>query len=174
MPGIEVFTISGAPYFGASEASAPAVVPPAARLQNALVALGVTAGGDPALTSIKIDGAIGPATVRAVNAALAKYVGATTLFPRANLDITKVRQYAGALAVLVEERVRKSGGTIPAPQIVKRTPRAALPAASALIVAPPDAPDRRWLFWAAGSAGVLVLLAVAANAVGKKRKVAEA
>jgi lysozyme family protein len=144
------------------------------RLQNALVALGVTAGGDPVLTSVKIDGIIGPGTVKAVNAALAKYVGATQFFPKANLDVMKVRQYAGGLAGLVEERVRKSGGTIPTPQVVARTPRASATTAAvaALLPQPDAAPDRRWMFWAVGGVSALVLLAVAASAVKKRRAAA--
>ncbi len=190
MPGIEVFTISGAPYLGAPGAYMPpagspggALVPatpaapaalPAVRLQNALVALGATAGGDPVLSSVKIDGVIGPATVKAVNQALATYVGASPQFPHANLDITKVRQYAGALAVLVENRVRMSGGTIPTPQVVKRAPKPALSitSAAASMINPTNIPtstDRRWMFWAVGGVSVLVLLAAAASAVKKRR-----
>ena len=183
-----MFTISGAPYFGAPGAYMPpagstALVPvkqtapaalPAVRLQNALVALGATAGGDRALSSIAIDGVIGPATVKAVNHALATYVGASPQFPKANLDITKVRQYAGALASLVEDRVRKSGGTVPTPQVVKRAPKPALSitSAAASMIAPtniPESPDRRWMFWAVGGVSVLVLLAAAASAVKKRR-----
>ncbi len=184
-----MFTISGAPYLGAPGAYMPpsgttALVPakqaapaalPAVRLQNALVALGATAGGDRALSSIAIDGVIGPATVKAVNYALATYVGASPQFPKANLDITKVRQYAGALASLVEDRVRKSGGTVPTPQVVKRAPKPALSitSAAASMIAPtsniPESGDRRWVFWAVGGVGVLVMLAAAASAVKKRR-----
>lgn len=170
-----MFTISGAltaPGTYAFGATAPAPVPPAVRLQNALVAQGVTAGGDTRLTSVQIDGVVGPKTVTAVNVALANYVGATPLFPKANLDLQKVRQYAGALAALVEERVKKSGGTIPAPEVVKRTPKvSATNIATAALIPAPDAPhDRRWIFWAVGGVSALVLLAAAANAMKKRRE----
>ncbi len=173
----EVFTISGAD-FGAP-ASYPAALrtdsgggsasaPPPVLLQNALKALG-TAHGDGQLTSVRIDGVIGPATVKAVNYALAHYIGSTPGFLSANLTLDKVRQYAGALAAVVAEGVRKSGGTVPAPQMAK--PMVRHPKTGALVpveqVAPPS--DNRWIWWAVGGVGTLLILTLAVKAVQKRR-----
>ena len=193
MPGVEVYTISG---FGAGpvlapdaipsgdESNAPAAAarapsspsaPPVLRLQNALRALGTTAG-DPLLIAVQIDGVVGPKTTAAVNHALANYVGGTPGFPSANLTSLKVRQSAAVLADRIEARTRASGGTVPKPPTVaakaRRASSAPSYAASASVAAEP--PDRRWIYWAAGGFGALVLLAAAASAVKKRRAAQEA
>lgn len=180
MPGIEIFTISGAASGYDQTTGMPLAgklvpvtsSPPAAQLQNALKALGTT-NGDPALASLTVDGIIGPKTVAAVNHALSTYVGATAAFPAANLDVTRVRQYAGALASLVADRVKKSGGTVPPVTIhhpVKRAPAVSLPVsmpATAMTASVND--GQKWIWYVVGGVGVLAVLTAAASAV-KKRK----
>lgn len=177
----EVFTISGASspadvpgtvdyartHTPSGSASSPSAPPPVL-LQNALKALGATAG-DALLSSVRVDGVIGPATVKAVNHALATYVGATPGFPSANLTVEKVRQSAAALAAIVSQRVRTSGGTVPPPQMSKALVRH--PKTGALVpveqVAPPS--DNRWIWWAVGGVGTLLILTLAVKAVQKRR-----
>ena len=183
MPGIEVYTISGAasgydPTTGMPlEGKLVPVTssPPAAQLQNALKALGTT-NGDPALASLTVDGIIGPNTVKAVNRALATYVGATAAFPTANLDVTRVRQYAGALASLISDRVKKSGGTVP--PVVVHHPVKRAPALPSLPVAIPTTSmtasvfdNQKWIWWVVGGVSILAVLSAAASAV-KTRKAA--
>lgn len=173
----EVFTISGADpadvpgtvdYAHAHPGVASAAAPPIL-LQNALKALGTTAG-DTLLTSVRIDGVIGPATVKAVNHALANYVGATPGFSAANLTIEKVRQSAGALAAIISQRVRASGGTIPAPQITKPRAMVRRPSGATAPAEQPAPPaDNRWIWWAVGSVGTLLILTLAVGAVRKHR-----
>jgi hypothetical protein len=95
--------------------------PPVA-LQNALKALGDT-HGDSAL-NVSIDGAIGPATVKATNHALSAYIGAGPLqaagltapqFLQARLTKSDIQRYAGALAAVVATAVRLGGGFVPPP-----------------------------------------------------------
>jgi hypothetical protein len=148
---------------------------PAAQLQNALKALGVTSG-DPLLMAIKVDGIVGPATVKGVNHALSNYVGSTPAFPRADMTVAKVRQYAGALASLMATRVAKSGGSVPPPVVQKAAPRRSVSAASfsPIPLDPTPAPEQpKWLWYAVGGGGVLLLLMVAA-AAAQRRKAAAA
>jgi len=184
MPGIEVFTISGASSGYDQTTGMPlqgklvpvTSSPPAAQLQNALKALGTT-NGDPALAGLTVDGIIGPKTVTAVNHALSTYVGATAAFPSANLDIVRVRQYAGALAALVTDRVKKSGGTVPPVTIVHPMRRVRPAPAAGLPITPPAATSmtasvfdgQTWIWWVVGGVGVLAVLTAAAS-VSKKRK----
>ncbi len=165
MPGIEVYTISGLGAAGDASTASPVV-----RLQNALKALGMTAG-DPQLIGIKIDGLVGPATVKATNYALAHFVGATPGFPSANLTALQVRQSAAVLADRVEARTKSSGGTVPAPPkvTVKARSTSRAPAAPFMPAPPPEA-DHRWVFWVVGGVGVLVLLSAATVALKKKSK----
>ncbi len=166
MPIAEVYTISGAyPSLGTS---APSAASPAAQLQNALKALGTTSG-DSQLMSVQVDGVIGPNTVKAVNHALATYVGSTQFFPRADLTVTKVQQFAGALATLIAQRVQKSGGTVPPAQVVKVRPRAA---ASSFVPTPDlhSPSDRKWIWWVVGGVGLLVILVAAGSVAHKKLK----
>jgi len=179
----EVYTISGAfdyPAFGEipgnlrqldqqmqAQAASPAV-----RLQNALKALGVTAN-DALLKAIKVDGAIGPATVAGVNHALAHYVGATPAFQNANLTLPRVKSNAAALAGLIEFRVQKSGGSVPAPVIERpaaRTRRAFAPIVTPDVTPTPSFP--RWGWYVVAGVSGLVVLAAFASAVKKKRATA--
>jgi peptidoglycan hydrolase-like protein with peptidoglycan-binding domain len=163
--GAEVFTISGA-------AAPAAQATPAAQLQNALRALGNT-NGDPKLAQLAVDGVIGPKTVAAVNYALATYVGGTPAFPRADLDVTKVRQFAGKLAALVSERVKKSGGSVPAPVVTKAISRRAAPPALFPVTPPAEAsmfpPTGKWVWYVVGGVSVLIVLSIAAATVKKVR-----
>lgn len=151
----------------AREASLAAPSAPApARLQSALKALGETRG-DPTLTKLKVDGIIGKNTVAAVNYAIAQKYMSTPHFPRPDLTLQHVRQFASGLAEVAEGAVRASGGTVPAVKLApKRSAAVSLPA---LPIAPlPAEPDRKWIWWAVGGAGVLLLLAVTASAVKKR------
>ncbi len=157
---------------GAVATPAASSAPPAAQLQNALRALGTTSG-DPALMKVAVDGVVGPKTVAAVNHALANYIGGTPAFPRADLTVAKVRQYAGALATLVSQRVQKSGGTVPAAVIKKAAPRAP---AGAFPTTPLDAGAApagglqlpQWAWYAIGGTGLLILLMAGAAAMKKR------
>lgn len=173
----EVYTISGASpadvpgtidYERAHRASAPSApsAPPAVLLQNALKALGTT-HGDPQLSRLTVDGVIGPNTVKAVNYALANYVGGSAQFPRADLTVTKVRQYAGTLAALVIQRVQKSGGSVPEAKIQRAAARA--PAFPTAPVAPePSSPNHKLVWIAIGGISLLVLMTVAFSVKRKK------
>ncbi len=154
MPGIEVYTISG---LGAAAAT------PVVRLQNALKTLGQTVG-DAQLTSLVVDGVIGPKTVAATNYAFAKYV---EISQKSSMSPAQIRAGAAALAARVEGRVEASGGTVGAPVVVRPKQRAGAPAP---VFIPPPAPNRRWIFWAVGGVGVFVILAAAATAVKKRRQ----
>jgi len=177
MPGVEVYTISGlgAPkdvpgtldYHIAHPASSSGPASPVVRLQNALRALGTTAG-DPQLTSVSIDGVVGPATVKATNYALANFVGATPGFPKANLTAIQVRQSAAVLADRIEARTKASGGTVPPPPAVTAKSRAVSHAPAFVPEAPPE-PDRRWVFWVVGGVGTIVLLSAVTIALKKRR-----
>lgn len=173
-----MFTISGVdPTTGEFHPDAPTAVAstasPVVRLQNALKALGTTAG-DPQLLGIQIDGVVGPKTVQATNYALLHFVGATPGFPGANLTAIQVRQSAAVLADRVEARTKKSGGVTPAPpKVTARAHSASRASAFSPIPEMPAEPDRRWVFWVVGGVGVLVLLS-AATAALKKRKEAHA
>jgi lysozyme family protein len=166
----EIYTISGA---HAAPAASPAPVSPAAQLQNALKALGNTTG-DPNLSKVAVDGVIGPATVKAVNYALATYVGGTSAFPRADLDVTRVRQYAGALAALVAQRVQKSGGSVPDPVVQRAVRRSS--SSGALVPIPITqqntgmASNQQWVWYVVGGVSVLIALSLVAAALKKKRK----
>ena len=115
MPGMEVFTISGA--------ALGATASPLVLLQNALKALGA-AHGDAAL-NIAVDGIIGPGTVKATNYALKTYIGAgpaqaaslSGRFLNATATKSDVHQYADTLATVVSGAVRSAGGTIPDPVV---------------------------------------------------------
>jgi lysozyme family protein len=164
----EVFTISGA-------ASAVTSAPPAAQLQNALRALGVTVG-DPALSKLAVDGIIGPNTVKAVNHALANYVGGSAAFPRADLTVTKVRQFAGALAALVIQRVQKSGGAVPETKVQARAV-VRRPSGLPTPMDEPPAPsgfhwEDRYTWWAVGGVSAILVLSIAAAAVKRRRAAA--
>ncbi len=164
MPGIEVFTISG--VLGAA---APASASPVVRLQNALKALGTTAG-DAQLMAIGIDGIVGPQTVKLTNYALANFVGATSGFPGANLNAVKVKGSAAVLADRISARVQQSGGNVPTPPAVvaraKPKPRLSLAPIPTTDIPTPQT-DRKWVFWLIGGAGVLILLSAAAAAAKK-------
>ena len=162
----EVYTISDA-GFGAS-VSIPRSAP--LRLQNALKALGLLRG-DPTLSKIGVDGIIGPKTVKAVNYAIAQKYVVMKDFPRPELKLSHVRQFSSGIAAAVEAAVKAGGGTFPliSTAMTTRAPSGggggggrALP-----IDLTPTAPepDRKWLWWAVGGLGVLVILSIAAKAV---------
>ncbi len=165
----EVYTISGAPQFGAVPISAPL------RLQNALKALG-NLRGDPALTKIKVDGIIGPATVKAVNYAIAQQYVVMKDFPRPELTLQHVRKFSAGIAAAIEGAVKAGGGSFPS--ITAAAARAGAPrphagggGVPALDLTPP-APesDHKWVWWVVGGVSVLAVLALAASAVKKKRR----
>lgn len=168
----EVYTISGA--FGATApdqhpaSSAPAPV----LLQNALKALGALAG-DPKLTGVRVDGVIGAKTVTAVNYALSHYIGATQYFPRADLTLDKVRQYAGSLAQIITNQVQQRGGAIPTPKVEKAVARHRA-SGGGVPFAPTAEPEpatdnKKWVWWVVGGVSVLLALSVVAAAAKRRR-----
>lgn len=148
---------------------APAAASPVARLQNALRSLGVM-HGDPTLSKLKIDGVVGPGTTKAVNYAIAQKYVVMPNFPRPELTVQHVRQFAGGLAAAVEGAVRAGGGSL-AP-IATRAPRARSGAGGGVPAAIPEPlpaePNRAWVWWAVGGLGVLVVLSIAAKAIRGK------
>lgn len=156
MPGMEVFTIAGAP-FGAAEAVTPAV-----KLQNALKALG-NARGDSTLAAVGVDGAIGPKTVAAVNYALKNITGATPVrvlggrFLNATATKLDVQNNAAALAQVFETAVRMAGGTVPPPSVAmtKRAPSFPGSIPEPMVVDPSGTHTN--LAWIVGGLGVVVL-----------------
>ncbi len=81
-------------------------------LQNALVSLGKTAGSAP-LKSVKVDGALGPATVTAVNWAFTKHIGsgqAPARYRTGALTLTDVKANISELIKLIFAETRRRGG----------------------------------------------------------------
>jgi hypothetical protein len=141
--------------------------PPAVLLQNALQALGV-ARGDAALSKLKVDGIIGPNTVKAVNYAISQ-TGGSPQFPHSNLTLQQVRSNAGALAAYVAQQVQKAGGTISTPVVVKRSSGSTslIPA-----FAPPAGPvsvatigSNKWVWYVVGGVSLLLVLSIVARSV---------
>lgn len=147
-------------------ASAPA------QLQNALKALG-TMAGDPTLIKVKVDGIIGPATVKAANYAITTYGPFGQYFQKGNLHIGTVRSYAGGLAQVITQHIQQRGGTVPAAVIQAHRTHVSIPLPVAPEASEPES-DRRWIFWAVGGAAVLLTLALAASAARKHRQPAAA
>lgn len=86
-------------------------------LQNALVNLGKVTGSSP-LKSVKVDGAIGPATVTAVNWAFTKHIGsgqAPAQFRTGKLTLTDVKANVTELIKLIYAETRRRGGTAAIP-----------------------------------------------------------
>jgi hypothetical protein len=136
--------------------------PPAALLQNALKALG-TSRGDPALSKLKVDGIIGPATVKAVNLAFANYLGPLP----APLAITAVRKQADQLAQQITSYVEAHGGTVPPPWVgsKKRStfippPPSVMPAMTATTPG-----DNKWVWYVVGGVSILLVLGIVARSV---------
>ena len=165
----EVYTISGSGFGAAVARSAPL------RLQNALKALG-NLRGDPALSKIGVDGIIGAKTVKAVNYAIAQKYVVMPSFPRPELTLQHVRQFSAGIATAVEGAVKAGGGSFPL--ISASIPTHARGggggaggggAMTALPEIPTPEADRRWIWWAVGGLGVIVVLSIAAKAVGGKK-----
>jgi LPXTG-motif cell wall-anchored protein len=157
----EVYTISGSAFGAAAVRSAPM------RLQNALKALGQLRG-DPALTKIKVDGVIGPATVKGVNYAIAQRYVVMKDFPRPELTLQHVRQFSAGLAAAVEGAVKAGGGSFP---LISSAPaHAKAPVLPPDVLAPDTGAGTKWVWWAVGGVSVLVVLAIAASAVRKRRR----
>lgn len=178
---MEVYTISGADddfgYIPANlkkidmeqQAAVAGNAPPAVQLQNALKALG-NVTGDPVLKALVVDGKLGPKTVAAVNRALAKYVGATKYFPRADLQLVHVRNHTVGITGLIVDRVKKSGGTVPVPviersSVVKRTAASVFTPASEPV--PND--NKKLILYVVGGVSLLMLLAITASVVKRKK-----
>jgi len=126
---VEIYTISGAPPFGAA-ACPPGWTPTpngncggpapryylkaAADLQTALRSLGARAG-DPGLASLPIDGIIGPGTVQAAEHAFATHIGpgqAPAALRAGGLGILGVAQSASVMADLANAETVRRGGAI--------------------------------------------------------------
>jgi len=147
-------------------------ISPAVLLQNALKALGVSRG-DPALAKLKVDGIIGPNTVKAANLAFSKYIGALP----SPLGIDTVRKQADQLAQQVTAYVEAHGGTVPQPPPPAR--RVKNPA----VILPPSIPsapaqaigttDNKWIWYVVGGVGVLLSLAIVAKIIRGGRKAPE-
>lgn len=144
---------------------APAAVSPVRRLQSALKSLGVTKG-DPTLSKLKVDGVVGPGTTKAVNYAIAQRYVVMANFPRPELTVQHVRQYASGIAAAVENAVKAGGGallTVSAAAPARARGGGGIPAM--IPEAPAPESSNTWVWWAAGGLGVLVLLGIAAKLV---------
>lgn len=167
----EVFTISGARGLGAS-VSVPRAAP--VRLQNALKALG-NVHGDPTISKIAVDGVIGKGTTAAVNRAIAEKYVVMASFPRPELTIQHVRQFASGIAAAVESAVKAAGGTFPlVPTNVgakKKATAAEVAAAQAAAAEPPLAPSHsNTVWWIIGGAGLVLALGFMASAARRRRE----
>lgn len=100
--------------------------PRALALQTALVSMGRTIK-DSALSSLAIDGFIGPKTTAAVNRAFTTHIGsgqAPAVFRTGKLQIDQVAEQATTLTDLVKAEVQRRGGVLapipaqPLPQVV--------------------------------------------------------
>jgi hypothetical protein len=152
----EVYTISGAGFGAAAVRSAPM------RLQNALKALGQLRG-DPALTKMKVDGIIGPATVKGVNYAIAQKYVVMKDFPRPELTLQHVRQFSAGLAAAVEGAVKAGGGSFP---LISSAPaHAKISALPPDVLTPETGSDHKWVWWVVGGVSVLAVLGIAASIV---------
>lgn len=154
----------------AAPSSAPSKASPVARLQNALRSLGVTKG-DPTLSKLKVDGVVGPGTTKAVNYAIAQHYVVMPSFPNPNLTVQHVRQFAVGIATAVEGAVASGGGTLAPVKMAAPRPRGGgIPAALPPDVLAPAESSHKWVWWAVGGLGVLVILSIAAKAVRGKPK----
>ena len=140
-------------------------ISPAKLLQNALHALGV-AVGDSKLSSLAVDGKIGPKTVTATNYAFAAYLNAPNKMSQAY-----VQQHVNYLQGEVTKYVEAHGGVVNLPlpkvksSIIPGLPSIPLPAiplpGSSGFTFP------RWGWWVIGGVSGLVLLN--ALALGRRR-----
>lgn len=140
--------------------------PPAVLLQNALQSLGV-ARGDATLSKLKVDGVIGPNTVKATNYAISQ-TGGSPQFPHSNLTLQQVRSNAGALAAYVAQQVQKAGGTISTPTVVKRSSNILStlspgPIGPATTATTPG--DNKWVWYVVGGVSILLVLGIVARSV---------
>lgn len=147
---------------------------PVARLQNALRALG-SLHGDPALSKLKVDGIAGPGTTKAVNYAIAQRYVVMSSFPRPELTLQHVRQFAAGIATAVEGAVTAGGGTL---QVQARRAPARAQGGSAMPTSLPEIPapasNQKWVWWVVGGVSVLVALSLVASSVKRKRGSREA
>ena len=147
--------------------SAAPAGPASSRLQAALKSLGAL-HGDPELSKLKVDGIVGPGTTKAVNHAIAQKYVVMKDFPRPELTVQHVRQFAAGIAAAVEGAVRAGGGQLVAPKATKPASRG-LPVSLAPLDPSPAADGLpRWAFYAIGGVGVLLALTVVAKLVRVK------
>lgn len=144
-------------------------IPPAKLLQNALQALG-TAQGDPTLAKIKVDGVIGPATVKATNYAFKTYLNAP-----APMDLTYVRQHANYLQGEITKYVEMHGGVVNLPmkkvKPISFTPSPTPSSSSSTTTSSSGLPfDTKYIWWGVAGFSVLLILSVAANAARRRRR----
>ena len=133
-------------------------------MQKALKVLGQTTG-DPELSRLKVDGVVGANTTKAVNYTFTTYGGST----KTDWTVAEVRAKAPTLAMMVESVVRQRGGTV-----AKAKPKHLAVMIPTSVPAPEPEPERRWIWWAVGGVSVLLVLAMTASVVKKRRQTAAA
>lgn len=155
----EVYTISGAGL------AAAAVAGPVARLQNAIVALGV-ATGDAALSRLGIDNKAGPATTKAVNYAIKQKYVVMPSFPNPNLTVQHVRRFANGIAAAVEQAVQAAGGTVP-PVVIKAHQHVSLSPVGPIQLQPgseaSQPSNNKWIWYVVGGVSILLVLGIVAR-----------
>lgn len=146
---------------------APASAP--AQLQNALRALG-TMSGDSTLMKLKVDGIIGPQTVKALNYAIQLVGGFPPYFKTPNMNVTNTKQYAGGIATTITQYIQARGGSVPVASVEQHHQARA---SSALPPIPTGSTSSggghfefpMWGYWVIGGLSGLVLL----NALSLRR-----
>ena len=141
---------------------APASAP--AQLQNALRALG-TMSGDSTLMKVKVDGIIGPQTVKALNYAIKLVGGFPPYFKTPNMNVTNTKQYAGGIATTITQYIQARGGSVPSVVVAAHHAHASLPPIPTGATTSTDAKKSwlpaefpRWGWWVIGGVSALVLL----------------
>jgi hypothetical protein len=158
-----VFAIDGA-EFGA------VVNPQVLQLQTALVSLGNVVG-DSTLKALVTDGLIGPETATATNRALITHLAvgeAAALYRTGKLTQAQIVAYADILAMIVENAVKKRGGTLVAARAPAKkaavTPAEYRPAEPAVprtaMLAPLVDTQGKIVKWAVIGLGVVVVAGV--------------
>lgn len=148
-------------------------ISPAMLLQNALRALGVS-NGDSKLSKLKVDGIIGPGTVKATNYAFKTYLNAPNV-----MSLAYVRQHVVYLGTQVTAYVQEHGGVVNPPWVGSTKKSVMLPPIPTTPSEPASASslpfDSKYIFYGVAGISVLLALSVVASVMrGRKQESAKA